>query len=45
MQIRSINFVSPDEPKYAPPSRVYKKVLVGMTLEGYGDVTVSLDYF
>ena len=45
VQIRSINFVSPDEPKYALPSRVYKKVLVGMTLEGYGDVTVSLDYF
>ena len=45
VQIRSINFVSPDEPKYVPPSRVYKKVLVGMTLEGYGDVTVSLDYF
>ena len=45
VQIRSINFVAPDEPKYAPPSRVYKKVLVGMTLEGYGDVTISLDYF
>ena len=45
VQIRSINFVAPDEPKYAPPSRVYKNVLVGMTLEGYGDVTISLDYF
>ena len=45
VQIQSINFVSLDEPRYGAPSRVYNKVLAGMTLEGYGDVTVTLDYF
>lgn len=45
VQIESINGVTLAEPKYGEPSRVYKKVLVNLTLSGYGDVTVTLDYF
>ena len=45
VQITAINGVTLAEPKYAEPSRVYKKVLVNLTLSGYGDVTVTLDYF
>ena len=45
VQITAINSVTLAEPKYAEPSRVYKKVLVNLTLAGYGDATVTLDYF
>ena len=45
VQITAINGVTLAEPKYPEPSRVYKKVLVNLTLSGYGDVTVTLDYF
>ena len=45
VQITAINGVTLAEPKYAEPSRVYTKVQVGLTLAGYGDVTVTLDYF
>lgn len=45
VQIASINGVYPHTPKYGEPSRVYKNVDVSMTLAGYGDVTVTLDYF
>lgn len=45
VQITAINGVTLAEPKYAEPSRVYKKVLVNLTLAGYGDMTVTLDYF
>ena len=45
VQITAINGVTLAEPKYAEPSRVYKKVLVNLTLAGYGDATVTLDYF
>ncbi len=43
--ITAITGVQPHTPKYDEPSRVYKKVDVGLTLAGYGDVTVTLDYF
>lgn len=43
--ITGITGVYPHSPKYDEPSRVYKKVDVGLTLAGYGDVTVTLDYF
>ena len=45
VQITAINGVTLAEPKYAESSRVYTKVQVGLTLAGYGDVTVTLDYF
>ena len=45
VEIASINGVTLAEPKYGEPSRVYKKVLVNLTLSGYGDVSVALDYF
>ena len=45
VQIESINGVTLAEPKYAEPSHVDTKVLVNLTLAGYGDVTVTLDYF
>ena len=45
VQITAINGVTLAEPKYAEPSHVYTKVQVGLTLAGYGDVTVTLDYF
>ena len=45
VQITAINGVTLAEPKYPEPSRVYKKILVNLTLSGYGDVTVTLDYF
>ena len=45
VQITAINGVTLAEPKYAEPSHVYTKVQVGLTLAGYGDATVTLDYF
>lgn len=45
VQITAITAVTPHSPKYAEPSRVYKKVDVAMELAGYGAVTVTLDYF
>ena len=45
VEIASISGVTLAEPKYGEPSRVYKKVLVNLTLSGYGDVSVALDYF
>lgn len=45
VNIEAITSVTPHTPKYDAPSRVYKKVDVGMRLTGYGDVTVTLDYF
>ena len=45
VEITGITHVLAHTAKYDAPSRVYKKVDVGLTLEGYGDVTVTLDYF
>ena len=45
VKINSIDFVRAHTPKYDEPSRVYTKVDVGLTLSGYGSVTVTLDYF
>ncbi|MBQ8620544.1 MAG: SH3 domain-containing protein [Clostridia bacterium] len=45
VRITGITHVYPHSPKYDEPSRVYKKVDVGLVLEGYGQVTVTLDYF
>ena len=45
VSISSINSVRVHTPKYDAPSRVYSKVDVNMTLSGYGNVTVTLDYF
>ncbi len=43
--IERITSVTPHSPKYDEPSRVYKKVDVGLSLSGYGQMTVTLDYF
>ena len=43
--IQSIDYVNVHTPKYAEPSRVYTKVTVGVTLSGYGQAAVTLDYF
>ena len=43
--INSIDSVSVHTPKYEAPSRVYTKVTVGLTLAGYGQTSVTLDYF
>jgi len=45
VNITAITHVMPHTPKYDAPSRVYKKVDVGLALAGYGNVTVTLDYF
>jgi len=45
VRITGITHVQPHSPKYDAPSRVYKKVDVGLVLAGYGNVTVTLDYF
>ncbi len=45
VRITGITYVQPHSPKYDAPSRVYKKVDVGLTLANYGNVTVTLDYF
>ncbi len=45
VDITGITSVVPHTPKYGAPSRVYSKVDVGLTLAGYGNVTVTLDYF
>ena len=45
VRITGITHVMPHSPKYDAPSRVYKKVDVGLVLQGYGNVTVTLDYF
>ena len=45
VQITGITHVAPHTPKYDSPSRVYKKVDVGLQVSGYGSVTVTLDYF
>ena len=45
VKIAAITGVRVHTPKYGEPSRVYKKVDVDLTLAGYGDVTVTLDYF
>ena len=45
VRITGITHVQPHSPKYDAPSRVYKKVDVGLTLANYGNVTVTLDYF
>ena len=45
VKITGITHVQVHSPKYDAPSRVYKKVDVGLTLQGYGSVTVTLDYF
>ena len=45
VRITGITHVTPHSPKYDEPSRVYKKVDVGLVLDGYGAVTVTLDYF
>ena len=45
VQATVITDVTPHTPRYGVPSRVYTKVDVTMTLAGYGDVTVTLDYF
>lgn len=44
-QIEGITSVSLHSPKYDEPSRVYKKVDVGLQVAGYGALTVTLDYF
>ena len=43
--ISSIDYVTVHTPKYAEPSRVFTKVTVGVTLPGYGQAAVTLDYF
>ena len=43
--IQSIDYVTLHTPKYGEPSRVYTKVTVGVTLSGYGQAAVTLDYF
>ena len=45
VSIEAITSVTPHSPKYSAPSRVYTKLGVGLRLAGYGDVTVTLDYF
>ena len=45
VKITGITHVQVHSPKYNAPSRVYSKVDVGLTLQGYGNVTVTLDYF
>ena len=45
VRIAGITHVQPHSPKYDAPSRVYTKVDVGLELQGYGHVTVTLDYF
>ena len=45
VSIAAINSVRVHTPKYDAPSKVYSKVDVNMTLSGYGNVTVTLDYF
>ena len=45
VRITGITHVQPHSPKYDEPSRVYKKVDVGLVLSNYGNVTVTLDYF
>ena len=45
VKITAITGVRVHTPKYGEPSRVYRKVDVDLTLAGYGDVTVTLDYF
>ncbi|MBP3656697.1 MAG: SH3 domain-containing protein [Clostridia bacterium] len=45
VSIEAITGVTPHTPKYGAESRVYRKVDVGLTLSGYGHVTVTLDYF
>ena len=45
VSISSINSVRVHTPKYDAPSKVFSKVDVNMTLSGYGNVTVTLDYF
>ncbi|MDY3763930.1 MAG: SH3 domain-containing protein [Candidatus Ventricola sp.] len=45
VKIAAITGVRVHTPKYGEPSRVYRKVDVDLTLAGYGDVTVTLDYF
>ncbi|MDY3764802.1 MAG: SpoIID/LytB domain-containing protein [Candidatus Ventricola sp.] len=45
VSIEGITRVTPHSPRYAAPSRVYTKLDVGMKLAGYGEVTVTLDYF
>ncbi len=45
VRVTGITHVQPHSPKYDEPSRVYTKVDVGLELQGYGHVTVTLDYF
>ena len=45
VNVEQITSVTPHTPKYDEPSRVYQKVDVGLVLSGYGNVTVTLDYF
>ncbi len=45
VRIMGITHVQVHSPKYDAPSRVFKKVDVGLELQGYGAVTVTLDYF
>ena len=44
-EITGINYVTPHTPKFDEPSRVFTKVDVGVTVNGYGSHTVTLDYF
>ena len=45
VSIEAITRVTPHTPRYGAPSRVYQKLDVGLRLTGYGEVTVTLDYF
>ena len=45
VNIEGINYVTAHSPKYDAPSRVYKKIEVGLQVSGYGPVAVTLDYF
>ena len=45
VRVTGITNVQLHSPKYDPPSKVYSKVDVGLELQGYGHVTVTLDYF
>lgn len=45
VRIEAITSVTPHTPKYDAPSRVYRKIDVGLRLADYGERTVTLDYF
>jgi len=45
VSITAITHVTPHTPRYDAPSRVFNKVDVGVTVAGYGNVNVTLDYF